>query len=202
MTSQGDLGGALVAYREQKALVTRLTQKQPENAQWHSDLAASDLNVGDVLEAQGDFGGALSTYSDARSVMRQLAEQNPSDDQWQSGLAESDESIGSIREQMGDLEGALVGYAGAWRYRRAKSSIIQRYSESLTIRRALAAKDPGNTQWQRYLSMAELNVGEILGQQSKYDEALAALRESQTITKALVLKDPSNVLWQRDLATR
>jgi hypothetical protein len=58
---QGDLGGALEAYRETQVILQRLALSIL-NAGWQRDLSVSYSKVGDVLELQGDLGGALEAY--------------------------------------------------------------------------------------------------------------------------------------------
>ena len=59
LLAQGDLAGALKAYRESLAIGARLAAADPSNAGWQRDLSVSQEKVGDVLLAQGDLAGAL-----------------------------------------------------------------------------------------------------------------------------------------------
>jgi predicted negative regulator of RcsB-dependent stress response len=68
--------------------------------------------------------------------------------------------------------------------------------KSADIMRALLVTQPGNTEWQRSLSLALQRVGAALAAQGDRPSALAAYRESLDIMRALVAKDPSNAEWQ------
>jgi tetratricopeptide (TPR) repeat protein len=70
----------------------------------------------------------------------------------------------------------------------------------LAIAKAPAAKDPGNTLWQRDLSIGDEKVGDVLHAQGDLPGALATYRDSLAIRKALAAKDPGNAGWQRDLS--
>ena len=77
---------------------------------------------------------------------------------------------------------------------------LKAYRDGLAIRERLAAADPGNTRWQRDLSVSYNKVGDVLMAQGKLDEALKAYRDSLAICERLAAADPSNTQWQRDLS--
>ena len=70
----------------------------------------------------------------------------------------------------------------------------------MDIAQALAARDPGNTQWQRDLSVSHNKIGDVLVAQGDLPAALAAFRTGLDIAQALAARDPSNTQWQRDLS--
>ena len=76
----------------------------------------------------------------------------------------------------------------------------QYYQNSLAIRQKLAARDPGNTEWQWSLSVSHQNLGIVLLAQKKVSEALDAYQKSLNIRERLSSQDPSNATWQTDLA--
>ena len=76
----------------------------------------------------------------------------------------------------------------------------RRTARGLAIAEKLAALDPGNTEWQRDLSIAYSKVGDILEATGRNDEALAAHRKDLALTEKLVAADPRNAEWQRDLS--
>ena len=83
LSDQGDLAGALAAYRESLAVSRRLAEADPSNAGWQRDLSVSQQKMGDVLRDQGDLAGALAAYRESllgestpgrgRSVERRVA---------------------------------------------------------------------------------------------------------------------------------
>ena len=90
----------------------------------------------------------------------------------------------------------------AWCFKRRPISPARLpcYREGLAIRKALAQKDPGNTQWQRALAVGDDKIGSVLQAQSELAGALASYRDGLAISKTLAQKDPGNTLLQLDLA--
>ena len=81
-----------------------------------------------------------------------------------------------------------------------RTGALAAYREGLDIRHALAAKDPGNTLWQRDVYVSQIKVGNVLVAQGDRTGALAAYRAGLDIRRALAAKDPGNTLWQRDVS--
>jgi len=54
--------------------------------------------------------------------------------------------------------------------------------------------------WQLDLSSSYNDIGNVLADQGKLDEALTAYRDSIAIRKRLAVADPTNTWWQRDLS--
>ena len=80
-----------------------------------------------------------------------------------------------------------------------RSGALAAYRKGIAIREALAAKDPGNTEWQRDLSVSHNKIGDVLRDEGDRPGALAAYRKDLAIAEALATKDPGNAEWQRDL---
>jgi tetratricopeptide (TPR) repeat protein len=100
-SAQGDLGGALAAYRESLAIAQRLVAADPSNSAWQRDLSFSHIKLGDVQSAQGDLGGALAAYRESLAIRQRLAAADPSNSAWQRDLWVSYWRLGSISEQSG-----------------------------------------------------------------------------------------------------
>jgi tetratricopeptide (TPR) repeat protein len=179
---QGDLAGALAAYRESLDTRRALVARDPSNTQWRRDVTVSLNRVGDVLAAQGDHAGALAAYRESLEITRALITRDPRNTQWQRDVSVSLNRVGEVLVAQGDLTGALAAYR-----------------ESLEITRALVTMDPSNTQWQRDVSVSLDRVGEVLVAQGDLAGALAAYRESLVLRRALAARDPSNAQWQSDL---
>jgi tetratricopeptide (TPR) repeat protein len=75
-----------------------------------------------------------------------------------------------------------------------------RAEEASRLLAELAAEKPDDTTYQRDLSVAYNEVGDVLVAQGKLDEALASYRGSLDIRHRLAGSDPSNTYWQQDLA--
>jgi tetratricopeptide (TPR) repeat protein len=67
-------------------------------------------------------------------------------------------------------------------------------------RERLAKSDPGNSGWQRDLSVAQGFVAIILDAQGNLSEALAGYQRTLEIQARLAKSDPGNAGWQRDLS--
>jgi tetratricopeptide (TPR) repeat protein len=181
--AQGDLAGALSAYRESLAIAQRLAGSDRSNAGWQRDLSVSHNKVGDVLRAQGDLAGALSAYRESLAIdLRLVAESDRSNAECQRDLSVSHNKVGDVLRAQGDLAGALSAYR-----------------ESLAIDlRLVAESDKPNAGWQRDLSVSHESVGDVLQAQGDLAGALSAYRESLAIRQPLAESDRSNAEWQRD----
>ena len=85
--------------------------------------------------------------------------------------------------RQGDLPNALAAYKAA-----------------LAIRERLATADPGNVKWQRDLSTAHSNIGNVLLAQGNLSNALAAYKGSLVIAERLATADPGDAGLQDDLS--
>ena len=183
LSAQGDLAGALAAYREALAVSRRLAAADPSNAGWQRDLSVSQDKLGDVLSAQGDLAGALAAYRETLAVSRRLAAADPSNSGRQRDLSVSQEKLGDVLRDQGDSAAALAAYR-----------------ESLAVRQRLAEADLSNAGWQRDLSVSHIKLGDVLRDQGDLAAALATYRESLAVIQRLAAADPSNTGWQRDLS--
>jgi tetratricopeptide (TPR) repeat protein len=86
LRAQGDLKGALAAYRASHGIAERLAECDPSNAGWQRDLAVSHERTGDVLSAQGDLKGALAAFKAGMEIRERLAKGDPSTTGWQTDL--------------------------------------------------------------------------------------------------------------------
>jgi Flp pilus assembly protein TadD len=77
---------ALEAYRDYQRIMQALAARDPDNAGWQRDLAASHNNVGVVLEAQGQAQAARGEYEMALRIAQRLVALDPTNTQWQADL--------------------------------------------------------------------------------------------------------------------
>ena len=183
LEAQGDLVGALAAYRTCLAIRDTLASRDADNTQWQRVLYVSQVNIGDVLVAQGDLPGALAAYHTGLAIMEPLAARDASNTLWQRDLCISNVKLGDVLVAQGDLPGALAAY-----------------HTGLAIMEPLAARDAGNTQWQRDLSVSQEKIGNVLVAQGDLPGALAAYRTGLGIMETLAARDAGNTQWQRDLS--
>jgi hypothetical protein len=87
-----------------------------------------------------------------------------------------------VKLEAGDLAGALAAY-----------------QESLDIRRKLGAKDQGNAQAQRDVSVSLTKLGDVKLKDGDQAGALSAYQESLDIRRKLAAQEPRNAQAQIDL---
>jgi tetratricopeptide (TPR) repeat protein len=180
---QGDLAGALQAYRDGLAISERLARADATNAGWQRDLSVSRYKVGDVLQAQGDLAGALQAYRDGLAIRERLARADATNAGWQRDLSVSHEKVGEVLQAQGDLAGAL-----------------QAYRDGLAIRERLARSDATNAGWQRDLFVSWIKLALVSAQQGDGQAALDYAQAGLRITERLTMLDPSNATWRNDLS--
>ena len=143
-------------------------------------LAESDawywIDCGRARIEVGNLAGALKAFA-ARGG------DHPNRPRQRRDLAAALDGVGDVRRDQGDLPGALAAY-----------------DEGLTIRRDLAARDPGNAGWARDVSVSLNKVGDVRRDQGDLPGALAAYDEGLTIRRDLAARDPGNAGWARDVS--
>lgn len=183
LEAQGNLDGALAAYRESLGIARTLAAGDPANAGWQRDVSASLNHVGYVLELRGDLDGALAADREGLDITRALSAEKPDNVERKRNVAVSLNRIGDVSKSRGDLASALAAF-----------------QEALDIVRTLSAADPGNTQWRRDMSVGLNKVGDVIVTRGDFAGALAAYREGLDVARALVARDPDNTQWRRDVA--
>lgn len=68
LLAQGDLSGALSAYRESLDISERLAASDPGNSSVQHDLSNIYNKIGDVLKAQGNLPRALDAYRQGKAI--------------------------------------------------------------------------------------------------------------------------------------
>lgn len=76
---------------------------------------------------------------------------------------------------------------------------LQNYRDSLLILKTLVKSDPGNSDWQRDLSISYGRVGGMHQAQRSNDKAILAYQDSIEIANILAISDPQ-FSWQRDIS--
>ena len=84
LRAQGDLGGALAAYRASLAIAQRLAAADPSNTQWQRGFCASCVHMAVILEQSG-AGGALQWWRKAHETLAGMKQRglflSPQDEQ-------------------------------------------------------------------------------------------------------------------------
>jgi tetratricopeptide (TPR) repeat protein len=139
-----------------------------------SDIAGMFQN-GWFQEQAGQLDAAQAAYA------RVIAAAKPDVDD--EDLVVAKLGMGDIEQQRGDLGAALTTY-----------------HEAETIADRRAKSDPGDTLWQRRLSVSYSKVGDVQVAQGNLPAALASYQADFAITDREAKSDPSNAGLQRDLS--
>jgi uncharacterized caspase-like protein len=98
--AQGDLPGALKAFRAGLAILEKVAAAAP-NPKWLTDLAVAHDDIGDVLLTQGDLSGAIAAFKASLEVKQDLASAAPDDAKRQRDLTVVYDEIGDVLHIMG-----------------------------------------------------------------------------------------------------
>jgi tetratricopeptide (TPR) repeat protein len=101
LSDQGDLDGALAAYRESLALSRRLAEADPSNAGWQRDLSLSLTQMAELHEMRGNRAEALPLAEESLTIDERLAALDRSNVTWQRDVAVSRALVNRLRSQGG-----------------------------------------------------------------------------------------------------
>jgi hypothetical protein len=76
---------------------------------------------------------------------------------------------------------------------------LEAYRKDLAIMEPLAARDPGNTQWQRDLPISLGRLADVLTRQRKFSEAGPVAERALTQVRAATARFPDDPRIARDL---
>jgi hypothetical protein len=77
LQKRGSLPEALHEYDAARRILLRLTDGEPENADFQRDLLVVQTYIGAVFQAQGQLGDALREYQAYERIMRRLVQREP-----------------------------------------------------------------------------------------------------------------------------
>ena len=178
---------ALAAYRRSLAIAETLAAADPGNTQWQRDLSISHdkdrQRAGGAGRAGGGAGGLPPEPRDPRDARRRRSRQH--------------------RVAARSVASATTGSATCWWRRASAAEAHAAYRRSLAIRETLAAADPGNTQWQRDLSISHIKIGDVLVARGERAGCAGGIpRGASRSREKLAAADPGNTQWQSDLSIR
>jgi len=183
LLAQGDLAGALLAYRDSMTIRARLAAADPANFNWQRDLSVSHERIGDILAALGDLAGAVAAYRARHEIAARLGAADRANAEWQRDLAVSYNRMGYVLRAQHDLSGALAAYR-----------------ESMAIAARLAAADPANRESQRDLFVNLFRIATLLLRLGEADAACPMAQQVDTQARLLAERFPQDQL--RDLYLR
>ena len=168
----------------------RLAQEQRDRAE--RTLAAATKTANSLLfELAREFRDRAGM---PRDLVRRILDRAQS---LQRQLADSGETTPALRRSEAAVLTELVDTLLALGDTAQALATAQR---ARAISDELAGADPGNTGWQRDLSINHDRIGDVLMAAGRREEALAAYRMSLAIRETLAAADPGNAEWQRDLS--
>jgi hypothetical protein len=86
LAAQGELSGALAAYRQSLAIAQLVSGEHPTNAQWQRNLSICHAKIGDTLFALGQDSEGLAPYRQSLAIIQFLSAQDPTNPQWRRDL--------------------------------------------------------------------------------------------------------------------
>ena len=147
-------------------------------AEYEPDDVDTWWTIGDLALRAGQTELAAEAYA----TMARLADNLPASDTARRMRAVAHNKIGDVLVAQGDLPAALSSFR-----------------DGLKIRQTLAAKDAGNSGWQRDLFVSFIRIAEVLVQENNRGEALQYFDKGLEIMERLTKLDPTNAGWKNDL---
>lgn len=141
------------------------------------------LLVGEIDNTRGDLSAALSAYEAAAKTTSEQLRRDPKNPKRMFDHAQAVYWVGYVAWQRGDLQRAEA----QWR-------------EYLRLAEAMTAAEPSNAEYQAELGYAFSNLGTLLLQARRWDEALAFFEKSRARNEILVAAAPRDVQRRMDLA--
>jgi tetratricopeptide (TPR) repeat protein len=97
LRAQGDLGGALAAYRESLEVSRRLAQADASNAGWQRDLSFSLTRMAEFHEQRGDRAEAMRFAEESLVINERLAALDRTNATWQQDVKVSRALVARLR---------------------------------------------------------------------------------------------------------
>ncbi len=179
----GNSSEAETAYKKALAAATPLAQIYGNGAEYQSELAALDNNLGTLYKNTGRAKEAEAAYNEAIAIRKKLGQKHPEVPEYQKDLAVSHSDLGLF-------------YMGSSRTKEAEAP----YKEALAIRRNLVEKHPDVPEYQKDLAASHGNLVAYYQGAGRAKEAEAAYKEAIAIRKNLAKKHPDVPEYQDDLA--
>ena len=138
--------------------------------------------MGEVANLRGNSAGALRLYHAALAGTAEALRRQPDDPQRLFDHAQNVFWIGEIARQRGQVREA-----------EASNREYQR------LARRMVALEPNNMKWRMETQYADANLGIILYQQRRFDEAARQFQQALQTIEALATADASNAAYQKGL---
>jgi len=227
----GNVEAARAAYEEALPISEMLAEKLPANMRYAHDVAAICLNLGGLELAAGRNAAALEHRRRAVEVMRPALVLNPGDQQMLCQFLKCLNGLAICEQDAGLFEEARAHLGEAWslareslaqnpEYRELRTDLLQaavNYGLLLSAidpqeaqrvleygmesGRRLAADFPEDLHARHNFASVGTNLGYVLTNASRWDEALQSLNEAVSQCEHVASKDASRLEFQCSLAT-
>ena len=165
----------ILAYREEREAIAQRNRAEQtlSRATQTADVLAHDVEKFLLVDAWADDARAASSQGRDRNVIiRNVLDM----------ARMLNQGMGDDLLAQGDLAGALKSYR-----------------EGLTMMLQVTQLDPGNTEWQRDLSVIYAKLGEVYRRSNDLNSALNVLKQGQAIMERLTTLSPDDAEWKREL---
>ncbi len=178
----GDVAKASRAYGEAIAVQQKLVAKERTNTQYRADLALSHNNLGLVQAHSNQITRAEESYRAAIEIQRSLVTDDPDNPGYARALAGSFQNMSSLLAKTSPEEAIMYN-------QKAQEIYVK-----------LGAKNPDVLELQHSRAILLNNLGTILLNGKKIDEAEDCHRQAIEILEQLTNKEPSFTSYRADLA--
>ncbi len=145
------------------------------------EIALTHFRIGVIQQAAGTTEEALAALQRARDMQQALLTETPNDNDRKYALSNTITAMGT-------------SLAHAHR----DSDALDTYDEALALRQELVKAAPDNIEYQRKLANAEMNIGIVFKDQTRWDEGRGKLNTAQDVRTMALAKDEKNDRLRRD----
>jgi tetratricopeptide (TPR) repeat protein len=174
---------AETAWREYKALASRLMAIDPDRKEWRAEPAYADTNLGTVLLQEKRYREASAVLRSALNASEALLASDPRNAAYQNQLMEALAWLSQARESEGQLNDALA-------LRERQLDLFNRE----------AARRGADTELKLKLLATHRAIGRLFAQQRDLREGFEHLRTSASIADGLLQTEPDNTEWAQRAA--
>ena len=161
-----------------------LAAARPDNLEWQRYLANTLHDVGVHAQSLNHGEEALGWYHQALELTKKLSEAHP-------GLSRLQDDVAALYNDM-----AIVFVS----QRNGEPEAMRLYREALAIRGKLVQAHPTVSLMKRRLASQHYNIGLVLANRGRWDDAIDSFRRSRAVDLELTRTNPSVAIYRQDLA--